>query len=70
MTYDEKVKTMLEYLKLKIEERDWHGVADCAMDLREYEAEQRTKPKRTVTVVGPTGPGSYLTVTSAGGEEA
>lgn len=29
---------MVEYLKLKVEEQDWHGVADAAMDLREIEA--------------------------------
>lgn len=30
----------MRYLLVKVEERDWHGVADCAMDLREIEAEQ------------------------------
>lgn len=30
---------MVEYLKLKVEEQDWHGVADAAMDLREIEVE-------------------------------
>lgn len=29
---------MVQYLLLKVEERDWHGVADAAMDLREMEA--------------------------------
>jgi hypothetical protein len=29
---------MINYLKLKVEEEDWHGVADAAMDLREIEA--------------------------------
>lgn len=43
MTYDEKVKTMLEYLKLKIEERDWHGVMDLAADLREIEQDYKTR---------------------------
>ena len=27
------------YLQMKIFERDWHGVADAAMDLREIEAQ-------------------------------
>lgn len=27
------------YLKMKVEEQDWHGVADAAMDLRELEAQ-------------------------------
>jgi len=30
---------MKEYLRLKFEVEDWHGVADAAMDLREIEAE-------------------------------
>jgi len=33
-----KHKLMVDYLKMKVEERDWHGVADAAMDLREVEA--------------------------------
>lgn len=28
----------LRYLAMKVYERDWHGVADAAMDLRELEA--------------------------------
>lgn len=30
-------KTMKEYLQMKVNEEDWHGVADAAMDLREIE---------------------------------
>jgi hypothetical protein len=29
---------MINYLKLKVEEEDWHGCADACMDLREIEA--------------------------------
>jgi hypothetical protein len=29
---------MTEYLKLKLEQEDWHGVADAAMDIRELVA--------------------------------
>jgi hypothetical protein len=29
---------MIAYLRLKVDEEDWHGVADAAMDLREIEA--------------------------------
>lgn len=28
---------MIEYLKLKVEEEDWHGSADASMDLRDIE---------------------------------
>ena len=34
----ERRERMINYLKLKVEESDWHGVADAAMDLREIEA--------------------------------
>lgn len=37
MTFEEKKKILIEYMKLKIEEADWHGVSDCANDLRELE---------------------------------
>lgn len=30
---------MRQYLDIKAKEKDWHGVADCAMDLREMEVE-------------------------------
>jgi hypothetical protein len=30
-------ETMIEYLHLKVEIEDWHGVADAAMDLREID---------------------------------
>lgn len=26
---------MIDYLKLKLSQEDWHGVADAAMDIRE-----------------------------------
>ena len=29
---------LIGYLQLKVEQRDWHGVADAAMDIREVEA--------------------------------
>jgi hypothetical protein len=30
--------TYVGYLQMKVEENDWHGVADAAADLRELEA--------------------------------
>ena len=30
---------MVKYMKLKMEEEDWHGVADAAMDIRDIESE-------------------------------
>ncbi len=30
---------LVAYLQLKVDDRDWHGVADAAMDIREVEAQ-------------------------------
>jgi hypothetical protein len=30
---------MVEYLRLKLYEEDWHGCADAAMDIRDIESE-------------------------------
>lgn len=38
--YQQRKAIMIAYLQLKVEEADWHGVADAAMDLRELEVEK------------------------------
>lgn len=38
MTAHEQHRLMVEYLKLKVEQADWHAVSDAANDLREIEA--------------------------------
>lgn len=40
MTYKERREALVAYLRMKVEEEDWHGVADAAMDLRELDAEE------------------------------
>ena len=35
----EELSMMEKYLELKRIQRDWHGVADAAMDIREIEAQ-------------------------------
>jgi len=37
MTSDLKKQILIQYLKYKVEEEDWHGVSDAANDLRELE---------------------------------
>lgn len=37
----ERRELMVNYLKMKVEEQDWHAVADAAMDLREIDTEIR-----------------------------
>jgi hypothetical protein len=35
----DRIAGMQDYLRLKVCEQDWHGVADAAMDLRDLESE-------------------------------
>lgn len=47
---DYRIEFMIEYLKIKVEERDWHGVCDASNDLRELEVEKRIRDELTVEV--------------------
>lgn len=38
MTHEERHLALVAYLKMKVEEADWHGVSDAANDLRVLEA--------------------------------
>lgn len=40
-TIQSQLDRMEQYLRLKLEQRDWHGVADAAMDIRELEAQKK-----------------------------
>ena len=35
------IEVMIAYPMLKVKQRDWHGVADAAMDIREMEAREK-----------------------------
>lgn len=35
------IEVMIAYLLLKVKQRDWHGVADAANDIRVMEAEEK-----------------------------
>lgn len=39
-TFQEKKDIMVNYLKLKLEEEDWHGVQDAGSDLRDIESKE------------------------------
>lgn len=39
------IKLMEDYLNMKVRQRDWHGVADASMDLREMEAKLKMLPE-------------------------
>lgn len=43
MNMQDNIKLMKEYLLMKYQQGDWHGVADAAMDIREMEAQLRVK---------------------------
>jgi hypothetical protein len=36
-----ETEVMVAYLLLKVKQRDWHGVADAANDIRVMEAEEK-----------------------------
>jgi hypothetical protein len=42
LSYHERHKIYVDYLLLKVVEKDWHGVSDAANDLRELEREYTT----------------------------
>jgi hypothetical protein len=42
---DHRRRVMIGYLQSKVEDGDWHAVADAAMDLREIEVEARLAQK-------------------------
>lgn len=37
--YAERKAQMIQYLRLKLDEEDWHGVQDAASDLRDIDSE-------------------------------
>lgn len=43
---DQRIALMVEYLRLRLEMGDWHGVMDAAADLRELEVERRVLQER------------------------
>lgn len=46
MTPHERWLTLVQYLNVKIEECDWHGVSDAANDLRVLEAQHPSLTNR------------------------
>jgi hypothetical protein len=34
----QQIKALVAYMRIKIDQADWHAVADAAMDIRELEA--------------------------------
>ena len=50
MTPAEQRKIYVDYLLMKVQQSDWHGVSDAANDIRELEAlhpELKNQDKRT-----------------------
>ena len=42
----EQYDIFIKYLKMKVDQKDWHGVADAAMDLRELVAKYKELQNR------------------------
>ena len=40
---ERRKEVMIDYMRVKIQEEDWHGVSDAAMDIREMETEMRIR---------------------------
>ena len=40
MSLDNAEEIMIDYLLLKVQQKDWHGVSDAANDLREMQAKK------------------------------
>jgi len=36
--YNEQIDTLVDYINLKIKQRDWHAVSDAANDIRELQS--------------------------------
>jgi hypothetical protein len=45
------IDQMISYMKLKIEQRVWHAVADAAMDIREMEAKKQVYEENKIWIV-------------------
>lgn len=43
MKHEEAHAALVAYLKMKVDQRDWHGVSDAANDLRVLEAEEQIR---------------------------
>lgn len=43
MTYEDHHAALVQYLKVKVEQADWHGVSDAANDLRVLEAQHDSR---------------------------
>lgn len=46
LTFAERRRRLIAYLKAKVAERDWHGVSDAANDLRVLEAHIQSRGVR------------------------
>ena len=41
MSYAKQRAILIQYLLMKVDQQDWHGVADAACDLRELDAKHK-----------------------------
>ena len=46
-----QIESLVAYMRIKIDQADWHAVADVAMDIRELEAKIKVYEENTVWIV-------------------
>lgn len=46
--FEARRATLIQYLKVKADQADWHGVSDAANDLRVLEAEHLAESQRAL----------------------
>lgn len=51
MRLTDRHSTLVTYLKMKVEEADWHAVSDAANDLRVLEVQTQTEPDKRPTPI-------------------
>jgi hypothetical protein len=47
---NDDIEIMIQYMQMKIRQRDWHGVSDAANDIREMEAKKKPKYPMQVSI--------------------
>lgn len=47
---DAQIAQLTQYLLVKVKSKDWHAVADAAMDIRELESEKRAADKIVMSI--------------------
>jgi hypothetical protein len=50
-TLKSQIESLVAYMRIKIDQADWHAVADAAMDIRELEAKIKVYEENKIWIV-------------------